>query len=370
LRDDQEEDYGLPETTAETATVYEHCQRAIERASRFGVHGLPLMGTGDWNDGMNRVGSSGKGESVWDAWFLIAIFKRFIELAQSQGDSARVAHYRKMLQELEIAVETHAWDGNWYRRAYFDDGTPLGSAQNDECRIDSIVQSWAVIAGGGNPERVEKAMTAVYEQLVRPADRMILLFAPPFDSGQLQPGYIKGYVPGIRENGGQYTHAAVWVVQAAAMLGQGNRAMELFDYLNPIRHAASPPDVARYKVEPYVVAADVYSQPPHTGRGGWTWYTGSAGWLYRVGLEHILGFQREGNRLRIHPCIPSSWHGYEITYRYQRTAYRIEIKNPDGLEHGRADVTLDGTQVEGGIIDLVDDGREHHVLAILVRKND
>ncbi|HEY1339176.1 MAG TPA: cyclic beta 1-2 glucan synthetase, partial [Bryobacteraceae bacterium] len=283
LRSNQEEDYGLPAVSPNQGSVYEHCERALEHALKLGSHGLPLMGTGDWNDGMNKVGAKGTGESVWNGWFMLATLRAFAGLAERRGDGARAAWCHDQAEALRVALEKHAWDGHWYRRAYFDDGTPLGSATNDECKIDSIAQSWAVISGGGNSERARQAMAAVEQHLVRNSDSLILLFTPPFDRGYLEPGYIKGYVPGIRENGGQYTHAATWVVFATALLGEGERAMELFNLLNPIRHAASPEGVQRYKVEPYVVSADVYGAPPHTGRGGWTWYTGSASWLYRVG---------------------------------------------------------------------------------------
>jgi cyclic beta-1,2-glucan synthetase len=365
LRPDQEEDYGLPEVTQETATVYEHCVRALEHGCRFGAHGLPLMGTGDWNDGMNRVGVGGSGESVWDGWFLLTILTRFARLAEDRGDAPRAAFCRDQANRLRSALEEHAWDGRWYRRAYFDDGTPLGSAQNDECKIDSIVQSWAVMSGAADPERARRAMAAVEEFLVRQADRMILLFTPPFDQGKLQPGYIKGYLPGIRENGGQYTHAATWVVKATALLGRGTRAVELFDLLNPIHHAATPEQTARYRVEPYVVVADVYSEPPHVGRGGWTWYSGSASWLYRVALETILGFRREGAVLRIQPCIPAHWPRYEITYRYGSATFHITVENPRGVEQGTLSVSVDGQTLAVEAINLVDDGRTHEVRVVL-----
>ena len=258
-------------------------------------------------------------------------------------------------------MEEHAWDGGWYRRAYFDDGTPLGSAQNDECQIDSIAQTWAVISGAGDPERARQAMAAVEDRLVRDADKMILLFAPPFDRGSLEPGYIKGYVPGIRENGGQYTHAATWVVLATALLGRGKRALELFALLNPVRHGATPEDVARYMVEPYVVAADVYGAPPHTGRGGWTWYTGSASWLYRVGLEAILGFHKRGDRLRIEPCVAPDWPRYELTYRHRSATYHIVVENAAGTGRGVRAVTVDAQAVPDGEIPLMDDGKTHEV---------
>jgi cyclic beta-1,2-glucan synthetase len=361
LKPDQEEDYGLPNVSEQVGTLYEHCLRALDRGMRVGEHGLPLMGTGDWNDGMNRVGSGGKGESVWDAWFLIACQRGFAELADARHDTATVTRLRHEAESLRAAVEKNAWDGGWYRRAYFDDGTPLGSAQNDECQIDSIAQTWAVISGAGDPARVQTAMSAVYERLVRTNDRLILLFTPPFDQGKLEPGYIKGYVPGIRENGGQYTHAATWVVQATALLGQGRHAMELFDLLNPVRHADDPQAVALYKVEPYVVAADVYGAPPHVGRGGWTWYTGSASWLYRVGLETILGFQLRGNHLAIEPCIPPTWKEFKIVYRFRSATYHITVDNPDGVERGVKSVAVDGSTQAEGVIPLADDQREHDV---------
>ncbi|HEY2157117.1 MAG TPA: glycosyl hydrolase family 65 protein, partial [Isosphaeraceae bacterium] len=347
LRPDQEEDYGKPAVSQKSATLYEHCTLALERGtSLIGQHGLPLMGTGDWNDGMNRVGDKMKGESVWLGWFLIAGLTRFAGLSEERGDSARAGTFRAAAESLRAAVEKSAWDGRWYRRAYFDDGTPLGSAQNDECRIDSIAQSWAVISGAGDPERARQAMAEVDAQLVKPADRMILLFTPPFDHGKLHPGYIKGYLPGIRENGGQYTHAATWTVLAAAMQGRGDHAHELLDYLNPVRHAADPEGVERYKVEPYVVVADVYSRPPHVGRGGWTWYTGSASWLWRVAVEDVLGFRLRGDRLIIEPCLPTDWAGFELTYRYRSATYRVVVGR------GVASVSLDGQNVEGGAVPL------------------
>jgi cyclic beta-1,2-glucan synthetase len=314
---------------------------------------------------MNCVGAGGKGESVWDAWFQITILRRFADVAAGRGEGERAADYRERADKLRAAVEENAWDGRWYRRAYFDDGTPLGSAANDECRIDSLAQTWAVLSGAADPERARQAMAAVDEMLVRPVEGLVLLFTPPFDQGPLQPGYIKGYVPGIRENGGQYTHAATWVVQATALLGQGARAVALFDLLNPIKHAATPEAAAKYKGEPYVVAADVYGVPPHVGRGGWTWYTGSAGWLYRAGLETILGFRLEGDRLRLEPCVPASWPGYEITYRRGSATYHIRVENPDRVEHGVRAVTLDGQECPGGVISLADDGRTHEVVVVM-----
>ncbi|HEX7446811.1 MAG TPA: cyclic beta 1-2 glucan synthetase, partial [Pirellulales bacterium] len=365
LRPDQEEDYGLPEVAPEPASLYEHCARAIEHGSRRGEHGLPLMGTGDWNDGMNRVGAGGKGESVWDAWFLLAILPHWIEWADRRGDHARAKMWRQLAAEVRESIETHAWDGGWYRRAYFDDGTPLGSKDNTECRIDAIAQAWSVISGAAPADRARQAMDAVDRLLVDSDKRLIMLLTPPFDEGPLEPGYIKGYLPGIRENGGQYTHAATWVVDAMARLGRGTRAVELYDLLNPVHHARTREDVDRYRVEPYVVAADIYSQPPHVGRGGWTWYTGSAAWMYRVALESILGFRLRGDRLRIEPCIAAAWREYTITYRRGAATYVIRVENPDGVERGAATVTIDGQLSDDGVIPLADDGREHQVVVRL-----
>jgi cyclic beta-1,2-glucan synthetase len=322
------------------------------------------MGIGDWNDGMNRVGAGGKGESVWNAWFLLSMLPRFAEMAERRSDTERAGGWREAAGALKKAVE-EAWDGGWYRRAYFDDGTPLGSAGNDECQIDSLPQSWAVTSGAGDPARARDAMAAVEQRLVRADDGLILLFMPPFDQGKLHPGYIKGYVPGIRENGGQYTHAATWVVQATALLGNGTRAVQLFDLLSPVSHTATPEAVARYKVEPYVVVADVYGVAPHVGRGGWTWYTGSAAWLYRVGLESILGFRLEGDRLHLDPCIPADWPGFEITYRHRSATYHIIIENPEKVERGVRSVMVDDAGQSDGVVPLADDGRTHEVRVTL-----
>ncbi len=365
LRPDQEEDYGLPGVTDESATVAEHCFRALDNGLKFGAHGLPLMGIGDWNDGMNKVGNHGTGESVWNAWFQLSMLPWFVDLAKKRGEPDRSAKYAETVINLKAAVEVHAWDGHWYKRAYFDDGTPLGSHENDECQIDAIAQSWSVISGAGDPARAREAMEQVYQRLVRKEDRLSLLFTPPFDTGKLQPGYIKGYVPGIRENGGQYTHAATWTVLAAALLGDGAKAVELFRLLNPVHAASTPGGVAKYKVEPYVVAADVYGVPPHTGRGGWTWYTGSAGWMYRVGLEGILGFRREAGLLKIDPCIAPDWPGFELTYRHGKTTYHVVVQNPDKVQRGVKTVTLDGIATEGNAVPLADDGGTHKVTVVM-----
>ncbi len=361
LAPEQEEAYGQPNVTEETASLYDHCARSLDNGWRLGTHGLPLMGTGDWNDGMNKVGAAGQGESVWNAWFQIACLKQFSEIAAELGDTVRVESCRDRIEQLRAAAEEHAWDGAWYRRAFFDDGTPLGSAQNDECQIDSLAQSWAVISGAADAERARTAMQSAKERLVRTDDRIVLLLDPPFDKGTLEPGYIKGYVPGIRENGGQYTHAAIWLAQATAMMGRGDEAYALWSLLNPIRHAANRDSVGRYRVEPYVVAADVYGRAPHVGRGGWTWYTGSAAWLYRVALETLLGFQRRGNRLRIDPCIPSDWKQFRVAYRYGTSIYSIVVENQNAVQRGVGRVVLDNVVMEGVEIALFSDGSRHDV---------
>ena len=366
LRPDQEDDYGLPAISADRGSIYDHCARALDRAYQLGPHGLPLIGTGDWNDGMNRVGSHGKGESVWNAWFLVATLNRFAALADARHDADRANTCRSRAEQLRAATEAKAWDGKWYLRAYFDDGTPLGSARNDECKIDSIPQSWATIAGVADPDRARQALESVDKLLVHPDDGgLINLFTPPFDQGKLQPGYVRGYVPGVRENGGQYTHAATWLVLANALANRGGRAVELFNLLNPVRHALDAAAVARYKVEPYVVAADVYGRPPHTGRGGWTWYTGSASWLYRVGLEAILGFHLQGDHLAIDPKIAPDWPGFTIRYRHGSTRYEITVTNPDQVEHGVRWASLDGASVDPCAIPLVEDGQTHAIAVVM-----
>ncbi len=365
LRPGQEDDYGLPTIGHDRGSVYDHCVRALDRAFHLGSHGLPLMGTGDWNDGMNRVGSNGKGESVWNAWFLLATLNQFATLAEARGDHERASTCRSRAEGLRSATEAKAWDGRWYLRAFFDDGTPLGSSKNDECRLDSIPQSWATISGVADPARALQALEAVDELLVHLDDGVILLFTPPFDKGKLQPGYVRGYVPGVRENGGQYTHAATWLVLANAMANRGGRAVELFNILNPVRHALDAEAVARYKVEPYVVAADIYGRPPHNGRGGWTWYTGSASWLYRVGLEAILGFHLRGDHLAIDPKIAKDWPGFSIRYRHKSARYEIRVTNPDGVEHGVRSATLDGETTHPGAIPLVDDGGSHTISVVM-----
>ncbi|CAN5718202.1 glucoamylase family protein [soil metagenome] len=364
LEPHEHEAYEVPSVSAESASLYEHCVRAIEVSLGTGSHGLPLMGTGDWNDGMSLVGAGGKGESVWLGWFLVSILRPFADLVETRGDGPRAAKYRAHADQLNAAIED-AWDGEWYRRAYFDDGTPLGSKDNPECRIDAIAQSWSVISGAGEPARAKRAMAAVDQHLVRRDDGVVLLLTPPFDTMEPSPGYIRGYLPGVRENGGQYTHAALWNVMACAQLGDGDRASELFALLNPVNHGRTPEDVARYRAEPYVVAADVYSVPPHTGRGGWTWYTGSAGWMYRVGIESILGITLRYDALRIDPCIPQTWDGFEAVYKRGSTQYRIVVTNPRRVNRGVTRLTVDGNDITGRDIAIIDDGAAHAVAVVL-----
>lgn len=361
LDPDEEERYDHYRRTDRVGTLFEHCVRAIEHGFTEGRHGLPLMGAGDWNDGMNRVGIEGQGESVWLGWFIHVVLTRFAALCRHVGQGELAEEYERRAERLQQALNAHAWDGGWYLRAFYDDGSPLGSSQNLECQIDSIAQSWSVLSGAGTPERQVQAMAAVNEHLVRRDDQLIMLFTPPFDRTTRDPGYIKGYLPGIRENGGQYTHGAVWTVWAFAKLGQGNMAGRLYALLNPINHAKDRAAVERYHVEPYVVAADVYSVPPHNGRGGWTWYTGSAGWMYRLGLEAILGMHREGDALRIDPRIPEDWPSFRVTYRFGAATYHIEVDNPYGVQQGVLRVTLDGEAVSEERIPLMDDGGDHHV---------
>jgi cyclic beta-1,2-glucan synthetase len=368
LAADQAESYLEPEVSPDAASIYEHCARAIDRSLGVGPHGLPLMGTGDWNDGMNLVGREGKGESVWLGWFLYGVLDGFIPFCEARDQQERASGYRRHMQELKKALEEQGWDGDWYRRAYFDDGTPLGSASNDECRIDSIAQSWGVISGAADPRRAARAMASAETHLVRKGDGVVLLFTPPFDRTALEPGYVKGYVPGVRENGGQYTHAALWLLIAYGMLGEGDQAGDLMSLLNPISHSSTRAGMHRYKVEPFVVAADVYSMPPHVGRGGWTWYTGSAGWMYQAAIGTILGFQLRGERFEINPCIPKAWREYEISFRTGSTLYRIRVENPNGVCRGIASLEVDGIAQSASAINIVDDGESHLVRVVLGEK--
>ena len=388
LRPDEESNYDLPQTSDDVGTLYEHCLRAIDKGLRFGSHGLPLMGGGDWNDGMNLVGQQGKGESIWLAFFLYDVLMQFVELARGRGDVKTVDKCTFEAGRLRSNIDTHGWDGEWYRRAYFDDGTPLGSAVNPECQIDSISQSWSILSQSGvrkqesgvkdqasgvrgqddesltpdscplTPNSVQ-AMESLDRRLVRRGDRLIQLLDPPFDKSELNPGYIKGYVPGVRENGGQYTHAAIWSVMAFAAMGDAKRAWELFGLINPITHANTPDAVALYRVEPYVVAGDVYAIEPHTGRGGWTWYTGSASWMYRLITESLLGLRLDANKLRFAPCLPSGWTSFIIHYRYRETVYHITLRN-SGSGRTVKQVLLDGNEQAERYVPLIDDRTNHH----------
>jgi cellobiose phosphorylase len=361
----EDERYSKPCVSDVKETLFEHCVRTIEFSLTFGSHGLPLFGSGDWNDGMNTVGNLGKGESVWLGWFLVAVLDSFIPICKQMKQKDLADKYTHVKNEIVEAIEKNAWDGNWYLRAYFDNGRPLGSAQNIDCRIDSISQSWSVISGAANPKRATEAMSSLEENLVSRKDGIIKLLKPPFDQGDSEPGYIKGYIPGVRENGGQYSHAAAWVVIAYAKLGNGDKAWELFDLINPINHSDNVREQMRYKVEPYVMAADVYAANPHTGRGGWTWYTGAAGWMYTAGIESILGFNKRGETLFIDPCIPVEWNQYSLKYRYKNTVYSIKVKNPRNISKGVKKISVDKKISAGNQINLIDDGKTHIVEVIM-----
>jgi cellobiose phosphorylase len=357
LNPGEESYYDLPQRSLLQESLYQHCVRAIEHGMARGVHGLPLIGCGDWNDGMNRVGEKGQGESVWLGFFLYEVLQQFSATALTWGDAAFAQRCTEQAATLRLSLEEHGWDGAWYRRAYFDDGTPLGSASNEECRIDSIAQSWSVLSGAAAPQRQRSAMDALEQHLLRRDPGLVQLLDPPFDKGALDPGYIKGYVPGVRENGGQYTHAAVWASMAFAGLGDGARAWELLRLINPVSHGNAT-TIAQYKVEPYVMSADVYGVAPHAGRGGWSWYTGAAGWMYRLIVESLLGLQRNANSLRLQPVLPAAWPGFSLDYRFGATLYRIEVVQQDGAIPS---LHLDGVLLEGTQCPLVDDGQDHHV---------
>ena len=365
-----EDAYVVPAVSETAVTVYEHCVAALETSFATGAHGLPLIGGGDWNDGMNRVGHDGRGESVWMAWFLDVVLRSFAPLCEARGEPERAERYRAHARALVDAAEEAGWDGGWYRRAYFDDGTPLGTKDAEECRIDAIAQAWAVISGEGDPSRAARALEAVEDKLVRREDGLIALLTPPFDRMEHDPGYIKGYVPGVRENGGQYTHAALWVVLAHLLRGDGDEALSLIDLINPVNHARTTEEADRYRVEPYAVAADVYAVEPHVGRGGWTWYTGSASWFYRVTVEHLLGLKlvsNDGERtFTVDPCIPKGWPGFELTYRFGEATFHVTVENPRGVNRGVARVELDGELVEDGRIALDEATGEHSVRVVLL----
>jgi cyclic beta-1,2-glucan synthetase len=368
LKDGERDAFFMPTMANTKASLFDHCALALDKSLATGAHGLPLIGTGDWNDGLDGVGAGGKGESVWLGWFLYAVLITFADLADKHDNPKRTAAWRQHAATLQASLEREAWDGDWYRRAYFDDGSPLGSVANDECRIDSIAQSWAVISGAAEATHAARAMAALDKYLLRRDDQLLLLFTPPFTHPVRDPGYIKGYPPGVRENGGQYTHGAIWAALAFVIQGDGDRAGELMSMLNPIHHADSPTAIHRYKVEPYVVCADLYSEPPHVGRGGWTWYTGSAGWMYRVVLEGLLGFRLQGDTLVLDPCIPRNWPGFEIAFRYRSARYEIAVNNPNGVCRRVISATLDGAlmpESKKALIPLTDDGATHRVLLVL-----
>jgi cyclic beta-1,2-glucan synthetase len=364
LRPDEDDLFASPKVSPESASLYEHCVRALVRGTTAGPNGMPLMGTGDWNDGMNRLGQRGIGESVWLGWFLARTLKDFIPLASARADYERAERCRVDAQRVLAAVDAHAWDGDWYRRAYYDDGTPIGSRQSEDCQIDAIAQSWSVIAGG-DPARARRAVASSEAELVLRGERLMQLLAPPFTSDQRDPGYIRSYPAGIRENGGQYTHGVLWTVQALCLLGEGERAHDLFSLLNPISHATDPASVKTYRVEPYVLAADVYSSPEHLGRGGWTWYTGSASWMYRIAVENMLGLKRQGQSLLIAPCVSPSWTEFKVVYRYGQTELALSFENPSGVASGVRTIELDGAPLPEASIPLIDDGRRHRARVVM-----
>ncbi|HZE96075.1 MAG TPA: carbohydrate-binding protein, partial [Planctomycetota bacterium] len=364
LAPDQHEAYIQPKVTGEAPTLYEHCLRALEKGTTSGPHGLPLIGTGDWNDGMNAVGAKGQGESVWLGWFLHTVLTRFAPLCERRGEAERAARFLSSAAQLADKLEL-AWDGDWYRRGYYDDGSPLGSALNTEARIDAIAQSWAVLSGAAPAAHAERAMDAVRTHLIRRDIQLSLLLTPPFNFAGQYPGYIQGYVPGIRENGGQYTHAALWTLMAVAKQGNGDEAVELLHMTNPVNRTRTAAEIERYKVEPYVAAADIYAHSAHKGRGGWTWYTGSAGWMYRAILESILGLKRRAGSFSVHPTIPASWPGFSIRWKIDGTVYEITVQNPDHKTRGVARVEVDGSPVDPDAIPIVNDGKTHAVRVVI-----
>jgi len=365
LNPGEESYYDMPMRSTESADLYQHCVRAIEHGLRMGEHGLPLIGSGDWNDGMNNVGRHGRGESIWLGFFLYHVLIEFCEVARYRGDNEFVKRCQNEAARLKVALERDGWDGEWYRRAYFDDGTPLGTASAEQCRIDSIAQSWSVLSGVGAPDRTKQALDSLDKYLVKPDAQLIELLAPPFDHPKNDPGYIRGYVPGVRENGGQYTHAAIWAIMAFAEAGRVERAWELFDMINPVRHGSSPAKVRTYMVEPYVAAADVLAVSPHIGRGGWTWYTGSAGWMYRLIVESLLGLHREGNALVLRPRVPAAWPSFRLQYRFGEALYKIEVRREGSNPQAR--MLLDGVAQAADRIDLVATEGTHEVVVVLAQ---
>jgi cyclic beta-1,2-glucan synthetase len=348
LAEAQHDAFFRPEVSADSASLFEHCARGLDQAIALtGANGMPLIGTGDWNDGMSRVGAGGQGTSVWLGWFLIATLTAMAPWTDRR-DPTRAARWRTHAEAVRQAIERDGWDGAWYRRGTYDDGTLLGTAAAEECRIDSIAQSWAVLSGAADPARSRQAMGSVMTGLVRRDPGLVLLFTPPFDRTPLDPGYIKGYPPGLRENGGQYSHAAMWAILAQARMGDGDAAHGLFALLNPINHALTPAKALRYKVEPYVIAADVYATAPHEGRGGWTWYTGAAGWMQRAGIEGLVGLTRRGPVLLLDPCLPRAWPRLDLTVQLGKDRLAITVLNPEGTGRGIRSARIDGREVVTG----------------------
>jgi len=357
LKENEKEKYEqyLPSNIEES--IYEHCKKAIDRACgisdknwSFGEHGLPKIGIGDWNDGFSNIGPEGKGESVWLGFFLYEILKGFISITEYKSDLEKTEQYKKIAKQLQISLNTNAWDGRWFKRAFADNGDIYGSMENEECRIDSIAQSWSVISGAGDEEKQKQAMESLENHLVDAESGIIKLLDPPFEKGKLEPGYIKAYVPGVRENGGQYTHSAIWAIIAEAMLGKGDKAVELYKMITPIEHARTKEAANKYKVEPYVLAADVYGAQNLAGSGGWTWYTGSSSWYYLAGIQYILGFNIYHNTMSFNPCIPKFWDEFEIRYKFGNSIYNIKVKNPNGKNTGISKVLIDGNEHENKII--------------------
>jgi cellobiose phosphorylase len=361
LKENEYERYEVPYKLKVKDTIYDHCIRAIEKSLKLGEHNIPLFGSGDWCDGMNKVGAKGKGESVWLGFFIITILKQFINLCEYKNDFARIQKFNEMVITLTESLNKDGWDGNWYRRGYYDDGTLLGSVSSCECRIECIVQAWSVISEAGEPEKVKEAMKSLENHLVRRDEGIIVLLTPPFDVCRENPGYIKSYVPGVRENGGQYTHGAMWAIMALAILGDGDKAWEYLSMLNPINHGNTYAEAERYKIEPYVVPGDIYNN----GRGGWSWYTGAASWMYTVCVEYLLGFKKSGDELIIDPCIPKKWDIFEIRYKYFDTQYNIIINNPYGVSKGVKSIKVNGMLIKGNKIKLNNDKNIHNVVVLM-----
>lgn len=364
LQENQDERYDKYEQTTYTESIYNHCIKAIDRSLNFGENGLPKIGSGDWNDGFSTVGNKGKGESVWLGFFLYTILEKFIPICEEKQDTERVKRYEEIKLGLKKALNTKAWDGRWYKRAFMDDGNILGSMENDECRIDSIAQSWSIISGAGDNDKKYISMESLENHLVDKENGIIKLLDPPFEKGKLEPGYIKAYLPGVRENGGQYTHAAVWAIMAMSMLGFGDKALELYRMISPIEHSRTKEASKKYKVEPYSIAADIYGASNLGGRGGWTWYTGSSSWYYKTGIENILGLKIEKGYMKIEPCIPKEWKEYQIQYKWQDSIYNIRVENPEGKNTGVRSVVIDGVEVENCI--KLDGGRNVYNIKVVM----